>query len=302
MRWLLLLMTVSAYADCIPQTVYRTPNDYVVGAVIDDGGLYVELLLARNIQRVDLASGETSVVFVGTPGAWGVQHGYLATPVTIGRPADQVRSIEVRDGYVYWVESDGVLQRMLIGGGPVEALAALDIFSPRYRIFEDRVVFLNGGKLFWKPLAGGATVLVSVPSAELGEIGTVSRDSILVTAYSQPALYQVRAYVLRTSWDGASAETLYETTGYTYHDSLQVTAVAAGATTYIIAYQSGRVATSVIVLRDGIATTTYSIIGPIGVLAATEAGITVTEWGMGTGTHVVVQLCASLDRRRGVKH
>jgi hypothetical protein len=308
MRWLVFYLAFSAYADCTPQTLYRVPSDYIVDAVVDDRALYVSRLLAGDIQRVDLETGETSVVSVGTPGPWDVQHGYLATPATIGRPADQVKSIKVRDGYVYWVETDGVLRRTLIGGGVVEALAALDIVTPQYIIFEDRVVFINGGRLFWRLLSGGETVPVPLPRSDLGEIGTVTRDAIFVTAYSSPSFYEVRADVFRTSWDGASVETVYQTTVNAYHNSLQVRALAAGATTYIVSYRSGSVRTIVMVLRDGNAAATYDITGPIGVLAATEEAITVAQWGLGlstpsgTGIHYIVQLCTSQGRRRAVIH
>jgi len=308
MRWLLFsCLALSVYGDCTPRTLYQLPADYIVGAVIDDRALYVSRLLAGDIQRVDLTTGETSVVSVGAFGPWDVQHGYLATSVTIGRPADQVKSIKVHNGYVYWVETDGVLRRMLIGGGAVEALAALDISSPRYTLFEDRVVFINGGKLFWRLLTGGGTIPVLLPRADLAEIGTVTREAIIVTAYSHPSFNEVTADVLRTSWDGASVESLYQTTVNTYHNSLQVSAFAAGATTYIVSYQNGSFRTTVMALRDGIAAT-YNMTGPVAVVAATEEAITVAEWGLGlstpsgTGTHYVVQLCASQIHRRAVIH
>ena len=308
MRWLLFFLAVSTYAECVPQTLFQVPSDYIVGAVLDDRALYVSLLLAQNIQRVDLATNGTSVVSVGTPGPWDVQRGYLATSATIGRPADQVTSIKVRDGYVYWVESDSVLRRMLIGGGSVEALAALDISSPQYVLLEDRVVFINGGKLFWRSLAGGKTLQVPLPYSNVGEIGTATRDALFVTAYSRPSLYELHADVLRTSWDGSSFETVYQATINTYHNSLQVRALAAGATTYIISYESGRDASSVMVLRNGTAATTSNFTGPIGVLAVTEEAITIAEWGLGvstpsgTGMHYVAQFCAINSRRRAAIH
>jgi hypothetical protein len=107
MRWLLtLLVAVSASADCTSHVLYHT-NDYITGAVFDDS-LYVSLLQAGDIERIDATTGQTSVVANDGVNHWDVQHGFLATAETIGRPDKDIKSLKVRDGYVYWLETDGV--------------------------------------------------------------------------------------------------------------------------------------------------------------------------------------------------
>ena len=79
MRWLLFFVAVSASADCSSRLLYTTP-DYIVTAQLDDGALYEQLLLGDDVERIDLATGDRSVVAMGPIGGWTEQHGVFGTP------------------------------------------------------------------------------------------------------------------------------------------------------------------------------------------------------------------------------
>jgi hypothetical protein len=295
MRFLfLLLVAISASAGCNPRLLYSTysTGDYIVTARLDDGALYVSLLLADDIERVDLSTGSRTIVSMHGGADWDVQHGFLATPEAIGRPT--ATHITVRDGYVYWLEGDAVLRRMIVGGRTVDTIAEQ---VSQYMIFENRVVFISDGKIFWKHL----TLLLPPFFLTDGDaIDSVAPDAILVTRYiAGPGFFDIRADVLRVSWTG-EAESIYEAASMTYHNVFSVTAIAAGPTVYIVKTNSYQ--NSLIVIRNGVAQERERVTGVIDVLDASENAITFAEWGSRiTGLHEVVELCAVRPRSRVVR-
>ena len=288
---LLLFVAISASADCRSHLLYSTA-DYIVSEKIDDGALYVSLLLANDIERIDLATGTRTIVATGVSYNWDVQHGFLATPGTVGRP--NATHIRVRDGYVYWLEDDAVLRRILVGGGAAETIAE---HVTQYTLFENRVVFISDGKLFWKQL------MLTLPPLFLADgdaLDSVASDGVLITRYiAGPTIYDVRAEVLRVSWSG-DVEKIYEAASGTYHNVFRVTASSSGSTVYIV--KRNTYDNALIVIRNGVASQREKIIGEVDVLDAKDNTITYAQWGVGrTGLHEVVELCTITPRSRVVR-
>lgn len=288
MHWLLFL--------CTSGLTFST-TDYMTNAVIDHGGLYVSRLIAADIERIDMATGETSIVLNALPLSWDVQNGFLATADTAGRPDNEIKHIRVHDGSVYWLELDGRLQRSIVGGGTAETIAEHVV---DYTLFEDRVVFITSDGLFSRRLTDVQPVLV-LARHDLDSVGTVTADSILVTAFDSPQINQGEASVLRVSWSGV-AETIYETTAITYHNPLSVRAIGAGGAVYVARTTSGTYHSTLFVVRDGVIRELDSVVGPVWLLAASEDAITFAQWGIGTGIHQVMHFCVSPQRRRIALH
>ena len=308
MRWLLFLLAFSANAECVNQTLYSSGvGDPILRAVIDDGSLYVSRPAAHGIERVNLVTGQITSVYAAAPDAWDVQHGFLATPETISRPAELVKTIRVRDGYIYWAETDGVLRRRMIAGAAVEAIAALDPRRPNFEIFKGRAVFINGGSLYWKPVAGGETTFMAL-SGSIGNIGTITDESILVTTYQVPSDATgwgaiAHLTVMRTSWDGQTVSTDYETTFGTYHQGLEAVAYTAGETEYIILRHSHSYSlpeTTVLIRRAGVLFTSFDFRGGADVLNYDSATITLVGWPFSLSSDVM-RFCASSPHQRALR-
>ena len=262
--------------------------------MIDDGALYVSLLLAHDIERIDLTTGVSSFVSVDDIGPWDVQNGLFVTARTVGRGS--VESITLRDGSVYWTESDHILRRMILGGGTTQTIAEN---VSQYTVFEDRVVFISDRNLFYKRLTDAEPTLVL---RDVDSFDSVASDGILVTRYSAGAgIYQIHGEVLRVSW-AEEVEKIYETDAVTYHNVFSLGGVSAGGTTYVGVVNTYD--TRLLAVRNGFAAEIYHAL-QIGVLAADADALTFLEWGgygAATGWHHLVRLsCATPPRSRAIR-
>jgi len=292
MRWLLFFVAISASADCTSRLLYTT-GDYIVTGTLDDDALYVSLLMAHDIERVDLATGVGTFIATDGGGPWAVQNGLFVTAAMLGLP--NAKSIAIRDGSVYWTEPDDTLRRMILGGGTAEAIAQN---VSQYRIFEDRVVFLSERTLFYKRLTDlQPTRLLS----DVDGIDSVTSDRILVTRYSNGGgLYQVHGEILAVSWSGEASK-LYEQDAVTYHNVFDLTA-ADGGSVYVTVRNNYD--TRVLARRDGSAVEIYHAL-LASVMAADRESVTLLEWGGhggATGYHYLVRVfCDSAPRKRAVR-
>ena len=166
----------------------------------------------------------------------------------------------------------------------------------QYVIFEDRVVFISEGKLFFKRLTDAEPTFV-LPDVD--SIGSVTSDAIFATRFTSTGVYEALFQVLRVSWFG-EAETLYQTRFVTYHVVFNSAVAAAKGITYVA--QTMSYATTLLAIQDGFVSERFRATGPIWILAANEHAITFADWGLSTGMHDVVELeCAGPLRTRAVR-
>jgi len=275
---------------------------------VDDGVLYYSMCGMPDIRRSD----GTVIYTADAPiGQWDIEHGLLAIALdgtlTVGQRRIAVgasaRDVAIRDGWVYWVEDDG-LRRVPVEGGLIETVVDLPIdFHFHYAVFEDRVAFSTPDGLYVKPLVGGAPALL-LPRSGIDSIADVAREGILINV-SERDVNSGRAQLLRVPWIGAPVETVYEVTiANGFRTSVTLTAAVAGRTiwiTQLVAIGCCSQQTSLIALRDGVALQRHrTAFGPLNLLHAEEDEVTASEWIGASGTRVVETFCAAVARTRAV--
>ena len=314
---LLSLIALSASAQCLSRTLLSTSAP-IYEARVDRGALYFSIFGQKTIQRLDEATGQTTVVYTADVTAfnWSIDNGMLAVqtgsseltiiaPSGVRRVIDEplaIRSFRLQDGYLYWVEDDNALRRVQVIDGPIETVASG--ITGAYRIFDDRVVFAAANGLYWQSLSGGVPMLL-LPRSGITAIDMVTADAILISASSPPDPNVSTASVLRVPWTGGPVETIYQTTVTGYVPSVSLVATIADGTTYIVrtvTIHFFSTTSTLVVVRDGVARDRFSNnIAVLGILAADEDAIIVGQWIDAGGMRRIERLCADAPKRRSVR-
>ena len=308
------MLPVLLFALCRPQLLLQTPIA-MCRVAADDGAIYDSICGMPQIRRLD----QTVVFESDTPVSdWDVEHGVLAvaTPhgITVAFPNGArreisqdfaVQRIQVRDGFVYWFSPDeGLLRRAPLGGGSPETVAITPGLNSRvlYAVFEDRLVFVDATGLYVKPIVGGALARL-LARTDIDAIAGVSAEGIRITT-SRPDFNGGSAQLLFVPWAGAPVTASYEVATTGVRTGVTLTALRAGATTYIAQYVTIGCCSAesrLLVLRDGLpAERRFSSVGPLTLIDGDEESVRVGRWINASGMVRIEEICAAPSKTRAV--